>query len=243
MREPDLSPQGTQKTSNRPQSDREWRIFLDRAVHDLRAPLRGIGASAELVSEMSGEAFSPDGAQLLQSIVVGVGRMDDLLRTLAEYSAALDADAWTFGPVAIEALLRSTIESIQPMVRDTAAEIRCTPLPRVEGNWELLSALFRHLLSNALQYRGDAPPRVTVSATRDEDRWRFAVRDNGLGINSQHCERIFAPFQRLHGSDRPGAGLGLAICRRIVELHSGRIWVESTVGQGSEFLFTLPDSP
>jgi chemotaxis family two-component system sensor kinase Cph1 len=128
------------------------------------------------------------------------------------------------------------------MVRDTGASIDYTPLPSVHGNWEHLSTLFRNLLTNALQYRTAAPPRVTISAERDCDDWLFTVRDNGIGIDAQYLDLIFAPFQRLHGSDNPGAGLGLAACKRIVEQHGGRIWAESAIGDGSTFFFTLPDA-
>jgi light-regulated signal transduction histidine kinase (bacteriophytochrome) len=126
------------------------------------------------------------------------------------------------------------------MVRETAATVDYAPLPSVTGNWELLSTLFRNLLINGLRYRTEEPPRLNISAERDGDTWRFAIRDNGIGIDVRYHTQIFGPFQRLHGSDKSGAGLGLATCKRIVERHGGRIWVESTVGNGATFLFTLP---
>jgi light-regulated signal transduction histidine kinase (bacteriophytochrome) len=167
--------------------------------------------------------------------------MTALLKGLAEYSAALHIDG-AFGPVPTDAVVRSALTVLAPMIRDTAASIDYTPLPSVHGNWEHLSTLFRNLLTNALHYRGADPPRVTISAGRDGDDWRFSVGDNGIGIDAQYQDRIFAPFERLHGSDKPGAGLGLATCKQIVELHGGRIWVESSIGRGSTFYFTLPDA-
>jgi light-regulated signal transduction histidine kinase (bacteriophytochrome) len=220
--------------------DKEWQLFLDTAIHDLGAPLRGIGLSAGLLSEMSGDALNDDARQLIQTIQDGVIRMDRLLTALAEYSMALHLDRRAMAPVSAEGVVRSALAAIEALVRDTAATINYSPLPRISGNWEYLAALFRHLLTNAMQYRGEAPPRVTVSAERDGDNWRFAIKDNGVGIDAQYWSSIFRPFQRLHGSHKPGAGLGLAICKRIVELHGGRIWVESTIGNGSTFVFTLP---
>jgi signal transduction histidine kinase len=166
--------------------------------------------------------------------------MRALLKGLAEYSAALHFDDGAFVPVPTESLVRSVLAGMAPIVRHTAASIEYTSLPSVNGNWEHLSTLFRNLLTNALQYRATASPLVTISAGRDGDDWRFAVCDNGIGIDAQYRDLIFEPFQRLHASDKPGSGLGLATCKRIVELHGGSIWVESTIGTGSTFFFTLP---
>jgi chemotaxis family two-component system sensor kinase Cph1 len=223
------------------QSDKEWQLFLDTAIHDLGAPLRGIGTSAGLLSEMCRDALNDDARQLIQTVKDGVIRMDALLTALAEYSMALQLDTRSIAPVPTEAIVRSALATLEPLVRDTGASVSYSPLPRVSGNWEYLAALFRNLLTNALQYRGATPPRVTVSAESNHGHWLFAVRDNGIGIDAQYWNSVFRPFQRLHGSHMPGAGLGLATCKRIVELHSGRIWVESTIGNGSTFFFTLPN--
>src|SRR5260370_13939367 len=222
------------------QSDRDWQLFLDTAVHDLRAQLRTIVTSCGLLSEMSGEAPNDDAAQLAQRLDDGIARMTALLKALDEYSMALRVPDDSFGPVPTESVVRSALAEIASMVRDTAASVDYTPLPSVTGNWELLSTLFRNLLTNGLRYRGADPPRLTISAERDGDAWRFAVRDNGIGIDARYHEQILAPFQRLHASDKSGAGLGLATCKRIVEQHGGRIWVESTIGNCSTFFFTLP---
>jgi light-regulated signal transduction histidine kinase (bacteriophytochrome) len=223
-------------------SDRDWQLFLDTAIHDLRTPLRAISLSAALLSEMSAEALNDDGRQLTQRLQDGAVRMTAVLKALGEYSTALHIEDDSFTPVPIESVVRSALAGIATMVRDTGASVDYTPLPSVNGNWAHLSTLFRNLLTNALQYRGATPPRVMVSAERDREDWRFAVRDNGMGIDARYRDLIFAPFQRLHGSDKPGAGLGLATCKRIVELHGGRIWVESTIGDGSTFFFTLPEA-
>jgi light-regulated signal transduction histidine kinase (bacteriophytochrome) len=216
-------------------SDREWQRFLDTAVHDLRAQLRTIATSCGLLSEMSGEAI-----EFTQRLDEGITRMTALLKALDEYSLALHIEEGSFGAVPTESVLRSALAETASLNRDTAASVDYTPLPSVNGNWELLATLFRNLLTNGIRYRGVDPPRLTITAERDGDTWRFAVRDNGIGIEARYHEQIFAPFQRLHASDKSGAGLGLATCKRIVELHGGRIWVASETGHGSTFFFTLP---
>ena len=221
-------------------SDRDWQVFLDTAVHDLRAQLRTIATSSALLSEMNGGAPSEDAAQVTNRLEEGIVRMTALLKAIEDYSTALHVDESSFGPVPTESVVRSALAGISSMVRDSGATVDYTPLPSVTGNWEQLSMLFRNLLINGLQYRGPDPPRLTVSAERDRDFWRFAVRDNGIGIDVRYQEQIFGAFQRLHGNEKSGAGLGLATCKRIVEHHRGRIWVESATGNGSTFLFTLP---
>jgi len=215
-------------------SDRDWQQFLDTAVHDLRSQLRTIATSCGLLSE----EMSDNTAELTQRLDDGIARMTALLKALDEYSLALHVEDSSFGPVPTESVVRSALSEIASMVKDTAAIVDYTPLPSVNGNWELLSTLFRNLLTNGLQYRGPSPPRLTISAERDDDAWRFAIRDNGIGIDARYHDQIFTPFKRLHASDKSGSGLGLATCKRIVEHHGGRIWVESTIGDGSTFFFT-----
>ena len=223
-------------------SDRDWQLFLDTAIHDLRTQLRAISLSAALLSDMSPAALSDDARQLAERVQDGVVRMAALLKALAEYSLALHIEDDSFASVPTESVVRSALAEIAPLVRDAAGAVDYAPLPTVLGNWDHLSILFRNLLTNALQYRGAAPPCVTISAQRDGDDWRFSIRDNGIGIDAKYRDQIFAPFQRLHSSGQPGAGLGLAVCKRIVERHGGRIWVESALGDGSTFFFTLPDA-
>jgi light-regulated signal transduction histidine kinase (bacteriophytochrome) len=223
---------------DRRQSDREWQLFLDRAIHDLNAPLRGVSTSAALLSESCG--LSDDARQLIARLQEGAVKMSAVLKALAEYSTALGIDDSSFGPVPMDTVVRSARAAMAALIRETGAGLQCASLPSVHGNWEQLVTLFHHLLKNGLQYRGADPPCITISAEQDRDDWRFAVGDNGIGIDARYWDSIFAPFERLHGNDRPGAGLGLAVCKRIVELHGGRIWVDSVVGEGSTFFFTLP---
>jgi light-regulated signal transduction histidine kinase (bacteriophytochrome) len=232
------------ETAKQPHDDRrlvrEWQQFLETAVHDLNAPLRGIATSAALIAQTWGSAPNEDAHELMERLQEGVAKMKALLKGLAEYAAVLEVDDSSFVPVPLDAVLRSTLATLAPTTQKAGATIDFAPLPKVIGNWEHLSALFHHLLLNAVQCCPDASLRVVISAERDLDNWRIAVRDNGPGIDARYLQLILEPFQRLQGSDQPGAGLGLSTCRKIVELHGGRIWVESQLGAGSTILFTLP---
>jgi signal transduction histidine kinase len=216
---------------------REWQQFLDAAVHDLRAALRAVGTSAELLSETCGDREARDS---IATILEGVHQIDVLSKRLASYSRALQMDALSACQVSLELALRSAVEQLQPLIREKEAQIAHAQLPKVFGNLDQLTALFREILSNGLAYCHGTPPRIEITVNGDADYWRFAVKDHGLGVERQYWERIFQPFQRLHGGHRSGTGLGLAICRKIVEAHGGRIWVESEPGYGSTFFFTLP---
>jgi light-regulated signal transduction histidine kinase (bacteriophytochrome) len=133
------------------------------------------------------------------------------------------------------------LANLKVALEESGAVVTHAPLPTVLANPTQLLQLFQNLLSNAIKFRTVVPPTVHISAERQEDAWRFAVRDNGMGIEPQYVERIFAIFQRLHTRSRyPGTGIGLALCKKIVERHGGRIWVESALGQGATFFFTLP---
>ena len=137
--------------------------------------------------------------------------------------------------------MRHALEGLHESIHEAGAEVTHGELPTLRADRLQLAQLFQNLVGNALKFRSDAPPKIHVDATRDGDFWRFAVRDNGIGIDPQFQERIFGVFRRLHTERQyPGTGIGLAICRRIVERHGGRIWVESELGQGATFCFTLP---
>jgi len=239
---PGQSDEMGQPPSGPAQSTRDWQQFLETAIHDLSTPLRGISTSSSLLAEMGGYTANEDAREILKMLQDNVLRMSALLKALAEYAMALQIDPSLFVPVPSDAVVRSALASLSILVQSTGASIHYASLPRVVGSWEYLSMLFQHLLANAMQYRSQAPPHVTVAAERDRENWRFAVRDNGAGIDARYHDLIFEPFQRLHGSDQPGAGLGLTICKKIVELHGGRIWMESKIGDGSTYFFTLPDA-
>jgi len=216
---------------------RECQRFLDATVHDLRAALRAIGTSAELLAQTCGDA--PGAGEAIGILLDGVRRLDSLSKGLGSYSRALQPERLDV-LVPSESALRSAMDELSGSIRTRGADVHYGALPHVLGNHEGIAALFREILANALAYC-DGVPRVAITAVQENDarRWRFAVKDNGCGIERRHWEKIFLPFQRLHSRPR-GNGLGLAICAKIVEAHGGAIWLESEPGAGSTFFFTLP---
>jgi chemotaxis family two-component system sensor kinase Cph1 len=219
----------------------EWQQLLDLAIHDLRAPLRGIGTSAELLVELCGERLDEEARRLVRTILDGVARIETLSKSLADYSQALPAGTTPSGSTRTESALRSALTTLEQQIRSSGARVDYGPLPRVRGSHEQLSVLFRNLLNNALIYHGPEPPCIRITAEREQDQWCFAVRDNGIGIEPRYWDQIFQPFQRLHAANRTvSIGLGLTICQKIVEAHGGAIWVKSVLQAGSTFFFTLP---
>jgi len=220
--------------------DREVSEFLLRACHDLRASARAVRTHSELILKDAGAARNSGFEQRLGFIVEGAGRIDLLLDGLASYSVALQTEAASFQSTRMDVLLRCVLAKLDRQLRECGAEVVYGELPLVTGNADRLMQVFENLLRNSLAHRGQAAPRIRISAGRQAEDWLLAVRDNGLGVEAASLERIFMPFERLPGRDRVGAGLGLTICRVIVERHGGRIWAESEAGDGATFCFTLP---
>lgn len=165
---------------------------------------------------------------------------------MSSYSTALQIEEASFQPARMDVMLRTALARIDKEMQELGGEVTYGELPRVSGKPDRLVQVFEILLSNALRYCGQSSPRVHISAERQVttekqgEEWLFAVRDNGLGIDSAYLERVFKPLERLHAGKAESAGMGLAICRAIIERHGGRLWAESTPGTGSTFLFTLP---
>jgi len=223
----------------RSQPDREVSEFILRACHDLRAAARAVRAHSELLLTGAGTA-QPSATEPLGFIVDGARRIDCLLDGLVNYSLALRTEAATFQSTRMDVLLRSVLAKLGKELREGGAEVIYGELPTVMGNADRLMQVLENLLRNALANRGQSAPHIQISAVKQEQDWLFAVRDNGPGVEAAFLESIFKPFERLHGNVRAGAGMGLAICRAIIDRHGGRIWVESEVGSGATFCFTLP---
>lgn len=221
-------------------SDREVSEFLLRACHDLRAAARAVRTHSELFLKDAGIPRNSGVEQRLGYIVDGARRIDLLVDGLASYSVALQTDVASFQSTRMDVLLRSALKKLDKELRDSGAEVSYGELPTVTGNLDRLTQVFEHLLRNALVHRGQAIPRIQIGADKQAEGWLFTVRDNGPGLEADSLERIFMPFERLQGRERPGAGLGLAICRAVVQRHGGRIWAESQAGSGATFRFTLP---
>jgi signal transduction histidine kinase len=228
------------RTAELLRANEELRQFGYGASHDLREPLRTIASYTQLLFRRYQEKFDDEGREFMSYIVDSVHRMDLLLNDLLAYSQQLNLREQTMSPVDSEAVLQGVTLSLDTAIRETGARITYDALPEVMSDFVQLGQVFQNLVGNSIKYRGTEAPQVHISAEDAEDHWIFSVRDNGLGIEPRYHEQIFGIFKRLHGREYPGTGIGLALCKRIVERHGGRIWVESEAGQGSTFKFTLP---
>jgi two-component system, chemotaxis family, sensor kinase Cph1 len=223
-----------------PQPDkREFAEFLLRVCHELRTPVRTIRSQAELLTRRAAATPGAAGEQGLDFIAGGTRSLDALVDGLASYSIALQTEAASFQPVRMDTLLRTVLAKLSQELRDREALVTFSELPRIRGDADRLMDAFEILLRNALVHRGQSAPIIEITAEEQGASWLFAVRDNGPGVDEPYRETIFRPFERLQGN-RSGPGLGLAICRAIVERHGGRIWAEAQNGGGAAFLFTLP---
>ncbi len=166
--------------------------------------------------------------------------MHDLVEALLEYSQAGEVAEPAIEPVRADGVVRDAITNLQSAITETHALISLGQLPVVTANPLHLAQVFQNLIGNALKYRSEQPPRIKVTGLEQDQQWVFTVEDNGIGIQPEYQAQIFGIFKRLHGHEYPGTGIGLAICKKIVERHGGSIWVESEVGKGSRFSFTLP---
>ena len=220
-------------------SDPDLSRFLLRACHDLRSSLRAIRAHTELLQrETPAEVSAID--QHLGFILDGSRRIESLTDGLAGYALALQIDQSSFRPTRMELAVRTALAKLDKELRHDGAEVTTGALPVVSGNLDRLVQVFEILLRNSLRHRGEQHPRIHISAEKLDSEWLFSVRDNGPGIEADYLERVFQPFERLQAGHTEGAGMGLTICRAIVERHAGRMRVESEPGAGCVFLFTLP---
>jgi signal transduction histidine kinase len=222
-------------------SNKELTHFSSVAAHDLAEPLRTISSFSLLISREYGEKIGESGKDYLNFIIEGTQRMNLLIKNLLEYSRIGKIES-KCKEVNSEALIDSAIKNLQLSIREQMAEVHKEALPMIHGDPVQLEQLFQNLIGNAIKYhKTNIPPKVSISATTDKNEWLFAIKDNGIGIKSEYLEQIFVMFKRLHGRDEySGTGIGLATCKKIVELHGGRIWAESKLGEGSSFFFTLP---
>jgi light-regulated signal transduction histidine kinase (bacteriophytochrome) len=213
--------------------------FVLNAAHDLREPLRTISAYCELLAGKDIGHNVAEAEQFRRYILEGVTRIQALIADMAEYATA-ESDSRYFltvdmNEVFAEASAHTGLKAGQPV-----ADVTRDPLPAVTGDFVKLVKVARHLLDNAARYCEKAEPRTHVTSRREGSDWLFIVRDNGPGIDAAYHQRIFEPFKRLQGRHYSGSGLGLTFCRKAIESHGGRIWVESGLREGSTFCFTLP---
>jgi signal transduction histidine kinase len=215
--------------------------FAYSASHDLQEPLRQVAIYSELLEKRFGNKLEGKGLEYLGYCVEGAHRMEMLIRDLLAYSQAAKSPNAAVEIVDINEVLAGVEKNLASAIDESGAVISGSDLPALWGDAVPFTHLFQNLISNALKYRSERPPRIVVSARKDGGSWLFAVQDNGIGIPKEFQTQIFGIFKRLHNKNEyPGTGIGLAICQKVVERYGGRIWVESEVGQGSTFFFTLP---
>jgi PAS domain S-box-containing protein len=221
-------------------SNAELEQFAYVASHDLQEPLRMVASYTQLLARRYRDRLDSTAEEFIDYAVDGARRMQNLINDLLTYSR-VGTRGKEFAPTDCGKVLATAIANLQTAIEENGAAVARDPLPIVMADDSQMLQLFQNLVANAVKFHGAEPPRVHVSARRQAKDWLFAVRDNGIGIDSVHQQRIFTIFQRLHGKgEYPGTGIGLAICKKIVERHGGRIWVESQAGQGATFLFTIP---
>lgn len=222
-------------------SNDELAQFAYVASHDLQEPLRTVLIYTELLASQYDALFEGEGRRFMNYITDNARRMEQLIRDLLEFSK-IESDRETpFATISADQPLDEACSNLLARIEECGARISRDALPCVHGDRIQLCRLFQNLIGNAIKYRHpDRSPCIKVGAERRGDDWLFWVKDNGVGIEPEYTDKVFGIFKRLHGRDNPGTGMGLAICRKIVTRHGGRIWVESTPDQGSTFFFTLP---
>jgi signal transduction histidine kinase len=220
-------------------SNKELEQFAYVASHDLQEPLRKVGSFTELLGRRFSGQMGPEADRYMGYIVDGAKRMSMLINDLLTFSR-IGTSTREFASTDLNNVLRRTLDDLQHRIQESGAEVTYDDLPVVRAEESQMGMVFQNLISNAMKFHRDEKPRVHVSARKEGGSWIFSVSDNGIGIEAEYLDRIFSMFQRLHSkSDYPGTGIGLAICKKVVERHGGRIWVESEFGKGSTFYFKI----
>jgi two-component system CheB/CheR fusion protein len=217
----------------------ELQHFAYALTHDLQEPIRMVVNFTQLLARECAGKLGGEADQFIAYSVEGALRIETLLKALLAYWEVSGREQDSFASVDCGAVLAKTLLNLEAAIAESGAIVTSDPLPTVVAEEVMLIQLFQNLISNAIKFRGGETPRIHISADRDGEGWLFSVRDNGIGIEPQDADRVFGMFKRLHGSEIPGTGIGLALCRKIVERKGGRIWVESEAGRGATFKFTV----
>ena len=221
-------------------SNADLQQFAYVTAHDLQEPLRGISVMSELLQRRYAGHLDEGAHELIAQVVASADRMRNLIGDLLKYSQTLNAGEIPLTRVATKAAVQWAVNNLKQSIEDSAAVVEIGELPEVRGDMVNLVVLFQNLIGNAIKYRGSGSLRIAISAAAEDHEWVFSLADNGIGIDPAYHKKIFGLFKRLHGAQYQGTGIGLALCRRIVENHGGSIWVESEPGKGATFKFTLP---
>lgn len=229
------------RTQELERSNKELEEFAYVAAHDLREPLLAISAYLKVLKRYSKDRLDAEARKFISQTLASTDRMDSLIQSLLSYSRLRNAPL-SFEPTDFNEVLGNALSNLRVVVEECGATVTSKTLPTVRADPTLMEQLFQNLLSNAVKFRGDRPLEIQIGALRRGRRWQFYVKDNGIGIRQSDFDKIFRLFQRIvSDAERPGTGIGLANCKKIVEQHSGRIWVESEFGRGSTFFFEIPE--
>ncbi len=229
-----------ERTEALERSNRELEQFAYVASHDLQEPLRTVASYTQLLARRYKGKLDSDADEFIGYAVDGATRMKQLINDLLDYSR-VSTRGKDSEPTDCEVVFERSLINLQAAVEESEAEVTHTPLPTVMADDFQMGQLFQNLIGNAIKFRGEDPPHIHVSAAEKNGEWIFSVRDNGIGVEPKYADRIFVIFQRLHNKGKyPGTGIGLATCKKIVERHGGRMWVESEREKGSTFYFTIP---
>lgn len=221
-------------------SNVELEQFAYIASHDLQEPLRKIASFTEILGERYADSLDETGRQYMHYVIDGAKRMQNLIRDLLTYSRVGSGEL-DIEPISSEEIVREVVKDIELAIQEKKVAVQLGVLPIVPADVAQLRQLFQNLIGNAVKFAGETSPKVEIGAVREGNDWLFTVSDNGIGLNPEYAEKIFVIFKRLHTREAyPGTGIGLALCKKIVERHGGRIWVESELGKGARFRFTLP---
>ncbi|MBI4962383.1 MAG: GHKL domain-containing protein [Desulfomonile tiedjei] len=216
--------------------------FAYVASHDLQEPLRNVASCLQLLEKKCGDKLDADAIQYISYAVEGAVRMKALIQDLLSYSR-VGTRGKPLGPTDCELILAHAVRNLNPAISEARAVITHDPLPTITADDTQLLQVFQNLIANAVKFRTDQPPQVHVSAVKAKNEWIFSVKDNGIGIDSRHFDRIYVIFQRLNKRNQyDGTGIGLAIVKKVVERHRGQVWVESQLGTGTTFYFTIPEN-
>jgi light-regulated signal transduction histidine kinase (bacteriophytochrome) len=214
-------------------------VFSYAASHDLQEPLRSIQNFIETLIKKH-KKLGADLDEKVKSAEDGVTRMYRLITDFLMYSR-VGTEKAAKDEVDLNHALKDALANLEVSIKDSKAQIKQFSLPKVWGNYVQITQVFQNLVANAIKYQGENTPVIEISAEKKNGMWQFAVKDNGIGIEQWFSERIFIVFQKLHDHKKyPGSGIGLALCKRVVEKHGGKIWFESEVGKGTTFFFTFP---
>ncbi len=217
----------------------ELQHFAYALTHDLQEPLRMVVNFTELLGQEYAGKLGEDADKFISYSVEGALRIEALLKALLAYWEVTEREQDSFASIDCGAVLAKALLNLQAAIAQSGAIVTSDPLPTVVAEEVMLVQVFQNLISNSIKYSGEEAPKIHVSAERDAEGWLFAVRDNGIGIDPQDADRVFGMFKRLHGNEIPGTGIGLALCKKVIERQGGRIWVESETGTGATFKFTI----